>query len=147
VTAVLDYHFGQPASPSAPACWAWDKACWICLDVPQPCDHHLPLWRLWIFHAGSCGICGLETEAGGLYHDHDHRTGLLRGLLCRSCNTIEGQAGGWLLPRFIAWRELPSAALLDIEIYYADLPALKAEIATLRDERRQLASVQIGEHS
>lgn len=37
---------------------------------------------------GRCGMCG---EVDQMVEDHDHNTGLIRGLLCRSCNTLEGQ--------------------------------------------------------
>lgn len=41
-----------------------------------------------------CGMCGdPETENGRLEIDHDHDTGMVRGLLCRSCNNHEGQHG------------------------------------------------------
>jgi hypothetical protein len=34
-----------------------------------------------------CGICGAEPKPGKkLHRDHDHRTGVARGLLCFSCN-------------------------------------------------------------
>lgn len=39
---------------------------------------------------GSCAICG-STESGGIGPhfsiDHCHKTGVVRGLLCRGCNT------------------------------------------------------------
>lgn len=37
------------------------------------------------------GLCALCGSGGELQADHDHKTGLLRGLLCRRCNRREGQ--------------------------------------------------------
>lgn len=39
---------------------------------------------------GRCAICGHRRE---LVEDHDHVTGLVRGYLCRGCNTQEGIYG------------------------------------------------------
>lgn len=33
-----------------------------------------------------CGICGAEPGQRKLHRDHDHRTGVPRGLLCFRCN-------------------------------------------------------------
>lgn len=37
---------------------------------------------------GHCAICNHEKE---LQIDHDHKTGKVRGLLCRACNTAIGK--------------------------------------------------------
>lgn len=60
-----------------PACWSW----------PAPAGAGLADWQ-----EGRCAICGQHDV---LVIDHDHATGLIRGLLCRSCNTCEGlRVGG-----------------------------------------------------
>ena len=33
-----------------------------------------------------CGICGRPGKTRRLHRDHDHRTGIPRGLLCYRCN-------------------------------------------------------------
>lgn len=40
------------------------------------------------YQRGCCAICGKERDV--LCVDHDHRTGKIRGLLCRTCNYFLG---------------------------------------------------------
>ena len=48
-------------------------------------------WDLYAFQGGVCYICQRATgKTRRLTVDHDHATGLVRGLLCRPCNTLLG---------------------------------------------------------
>lgn len=50
-------------------------------------------WGLYRHQGGHCAICHRATGATRrLSIDHDHATGKVRGLLCRPCNTLLGQA-------------------------------------------------------
>ncbi len=40
---------------------------------------------------GGCWLCGHANPGGVLCIDHDHKTGLFRGLLCHRCNRVLGQ--------------------------------------------------------
>ena len=56
--------------------------------------------NLRIIHKDCCAICGLheaevrnnKTKYYGLYIDHCHNTGQIRGLLCHNCNLLIGHA-------------------------------------------------------
>lgn len=49
--------------------------------------------QLYLFQGGKCALCRRATGASRkLSVDHDHATGLVRGLLCRPCNTMLGHA-------------------------------------------------------
>lgn len=64
---------------------------------------------------GRCATCG----AVGLHLVEDHSTGLVRGLLCRSCNVLEGVGQAErALALFKAYRERPPVRILDIEVRY-----------------------------
>lgn len=47
--------------------------------------------RLYLFQGGVCAICRRATGATrALSVDHDHKTGLVRGEICRPCNDLLG---------------------------------------------------------
>ena len=56
--------------------------------------------------AGTCALC---PSAGPLVVDHDHVTGMARGLLCRPCNTREGKTRSPGVA-MLAYRDNPPAA-------------------------------------
>lgn len=68
------------------------------------------------WQGGRCAVCAARAV---LVQDHDHVTGLVRGWLCRSCNTREGadRAPGSV---FGHYRERHPAAILCLTIRYVD---------------------------
>jgi hypothetical protein len=49
--------------------------------------------RLYALQGGTCAICKRATgKTRRLSVDHDHKTGKVRGLLCRPCNSMLGHA-------------------------------------------------------
>lgn len=90
-----------------PSCHAW--------RVPEgEAPEHLTatqVLRRW--QAGACAMCSASPER--ILVDHCHRTGLIRGLLCTSCNTAEGLTSS---PAFAAYRERPPTVMLGIEEQY-----------------------------
>lgn len=73
---------------------------------------------------GRCAVCGRVSD---LVLDHDHASGLVRGWLCRSCNTLEGmhQEPDTI---FSLYRERHPAAILGLTIRY--LHPITGEYAT-----------------
>ena len=66
-------------------------------DLPGDPDPDRYPFREW--QAGRCGICGTFTHRQ--HTDHDHDTGLVRGMLCPSCNIQEPYSSS---PVFERWR-------------------------------------------
>jgi hypothetical protein len=70
--------------------------------------------RLFYAQEGRCAICQKPADDGypvvmSLHRDHDHATGLLRGLLCSTCNLREDDSPAW-----VAYRANPPVAKLGI---------------------------------
>lgn len=77
--------------------------------------HWYAWWRLHDIQDGTCATCDAPAYA----IDHDHRTGLVRGLLCISCNRMESNCGRRVQagthpgkPCFQAYWETPPAGPL-----------------------------------
>lgn len=124
---------------TAPACWSWavpdlesegDRVARVLAEMVavEPglnVELALPLLRRGAqlvrpeadrfgrFHGGRCAVCALPAEV----LDHCHRTGQVRGRLCRSCNVLEGKSGVNL---FEAYRQRHPAAILDFHQLYHD---------------------------
>jgi hypothetical protein len=90
-----------------PSCHVW--------EVPEGAtpSHLSTTEALRRWQAGACAMC--SARRGRLLVDHCHQTGLVRGLLCTSCNTAEGMHSA---PAFVAYRERPPAVLLGVEEQY-----------------------------
>lgn len=60
---------------------------------------------------GLCGICWKEPKHGRFCVDHDHKTGLVRGLLCSWCNYRLGffRDNNTLLAATVAYATEPPA--------------------------------------
>jgi hypothetical protein len=82
---------------------------------------------------GVCAICRFPSTRGRLVVDHCHRTGTVRGLLCRACNVSIG-----------AFRESVSGlrAAADYLERWAQTPR---RTSSKNDERRKLSDEQVAE--
>lgn len=99
---LTDYHHKRLCYPytDVPAFKFWEP--------PARPDTTMAQWQ-----DGRCALCGFREQ---LVKDHCHNTGLVRGLICRSCNTTEGVGDGRNLSK---WRNGATvAAELGIEEVY-----------------------------
>ncbi|MEU3611564.1 endonuclease domain-containing protein [Streptomyces sp. NPDC006872] len=75
------------------------------------------------WHNRRCAICGRLVSNRGvnridrLLTDHDHATGLVRGLLCKGCNTTEGRLLIRSL-RYVGYRQRHPTKILGLTIPY-----------------------------
>lgn len=75
------------------ACLSWEVAATDLAEAASAPEHfaHVILWN---WQRGQCAACGeCASESTRMVRDHDHETGLLRGLLCHPCNVLEGVVG------------------------------------------------------
>jgi hypothetical protein len=85
---------------------------WLVPERPIP-DYLSAIDALRRWQGGACAMC--SARRGSLVVDHCHETGLVRGLLCRSCNASEPHSSA---PTFAAYRSRPPAVMLGVEQQY-----------------------------
>ena len=128
-----------------PICWEWeppDAAQWAYArrgddgDVLDEEDAAFRLLVRWCRYR--CTICGRSDPDCRVVMDHDHRTGLCRGILCRDCNRIEGFGGG---PAFRCYRERNPADICGVKVWYwpSSLGLASPEIVDFWSELRLYA--------
>ena len=79
--------------------------------------------RLYLFQGKVCAICRRATGATRkLSVDHDHKTGAVRGLLCRPCNDLLGHIRDDLATaqRIVNYLHIPPAKHLQIQALHID---------------------------
>src|SRR2546425_1185456 len=74
--------------------------------------------RMFLSQDGVCAICENPPKTYNLAVDHDHRTGIVRGLLCSYCNRMIGTAWRGNLE---SWRR----ALRYLEKHAADVAPIE----------------------
>jgi Recombination endonuclease VII len=105
-----------------PACWTWAIEVSDFAAAHQAKSAHDAYLVLANWQMSLCAVCGLLSIEETL--DHDHETGLVRGLLCHSCNTRENNSGKYYAV-FINYRHLPPAKILDMQVRYGSHSANK----------------------
>lgn len=111
---VIDYLASTlPPGPTMPACAEWpvtdqdiESAKSVTADDVRG---FLEDWQ-----QGRCAGCGSRR---GLVLDHDHDTGLVRGVLCGGCNVHEAYASQLDDPMFV-YRKRNPASMLGISVRY-----------------------------
>lgn len=110
-----------------PACWRWPLPDDLELLAAQHpfhgkggdwCDeeiHSRSALRAW--HEGRCAFCN-TLAAESLVEDHDHDTGLVRGFLCRRCNSREGFTTYETAGPFAKYRERTPSIILGLQRLY-----------------------------
>jgi hypothetical protein len=73
------------------------------------------LSALWDWQEYRCAMCGFEDAK--IVKDHCHESGLIRGLLCQSCNLNESSNDSlcWQI-----YRKFPLAMLVNVKVFYND---------------------------
>jgi len=116
-----------------PACWRWkvpgraeaerlqdrlrrERLEWNPDPAPYPGEELR--WVLMAeMHKERCAICGRRCSRS-LRTDHDHKTGLIRGFLCPSCNTTEGCGSTGTGGIYGKYRAIHPALMCGVRVQY-----------------------------
>jgi len=108
------------ASIPPAACWSWPVTAEHRAQAAQvaKCADPEEAWQLGMrlledWQDGRCAMCPARASDT----DHDHKTGLVRGLLCHSCNLCEGHASDPEDP-YVQYRSRNPATILGIQVRY-----------------------------
>jgi Recombination endonuclease VII len=101
-----DQHADRP-----PACWSW--------PLPDVIEHDHPAQALETWQDGRCAACGQRGRY--LVEDHDHETGMVRGLLDQACNGREGRWSSDGPHLFAYYRRRPATAVLGVAYRYVSV--------------------------
>lgn len=139
-----NFHERGVLALTGPACWSWPVVSPDAVDLPEDyvgLEIGLGMRELLAFkqfHAGRCALCGQAPSK--LVRDHCHASNLLRGLLCTSCNRLEGSRDGV----FDDYRQRNPATILDYWEPYNDWP-VRPELFGSPPLTRMLRAAEAGE--
>lgn len=90
------------------------------------------------FQGGACAICGNPPKTRALHSEHDHKTGLFRGLACFFCNAqlLRQRVTPELLRRAADYLETPPAVTVLGE-RFGPLGRINSKPKTRRRRRRR----------
>lgn len=109
----------RPRHPDEPACWSWPLPGAPTDEERGGMFYEAAAWRFYRFHTGGgCAVCGERPPDGRRVEDHDHKTGMVRGLLCRGCNVREGKSAA---PLLVWYRRIHPAQILDVYLPYTGI--------------------------
>jgi Recombination endonuclease VII len=127
------YPAGAPdlSKMTKPACWYWPEPAADAMErMRERWEQEAPgvsvgmteeEWRWYLmaeWQGNRCAICGvLAIGRMRLVTDHDHKTALIRGLLCIGCNVREGYGGGDV---YDMYRQRNPASICKARIIYYD---------------------------
>jgi hypothetical protein len=80
------------------------------------------------WQAGRCALCGRKAR---LVTDHDHVTGLVRGELCRNCNSLEGKSRARIVEKYR--QRNPASICGVVELYFSEFTGEHAKPQPTQD--------------